>query len=198
MPQSQHTNHPPRLLVGATGSVASIKLTLLVEKIKKSIPNVEVKVIATQHALHFFDRSAVDAEVLVDSDEWKTWKSRDDPVLHIELRKWADAIVIAPLDANTMAKLAGGHSDNLLTCVLRAWDPTKPVIVCPAMNTFMWTHPFTERHLDTLKGFLGYSVINPISKKLACGDTGVGAMAEVDTIVEKVCSLFDEQSESSR
>ncbi|KAI8806341.1 flavoprotein, partial [Cladochytrium replicatum] len=79
--------------------------------------------------------------------------------------------------ANTMAKLAGGLSDNLLACVLRACDSTNQSLLClPVLNTFMWTHPFTKRHLDTLTGFLGYSVIEPIYNKLACGDTGVSIM----------------------
>ncbi|CAO3665087.1 unnamed protein product [Umbelopsis ramanniana] len=95
-------------------------------------------------------------------------------------------MVLAPLDANTLAKVATGLCDNLLTCVLRAWDPAKPVLVCPAMNTNMWTHPFTAKHLETLESFLSYKIIAPISKLLACGDLGVGAMAEVETIVEEI------------
>src|SRR5262245_20486764 len=72
---------------------------------------------------------------------------RDDPVLHIELRRWADLLVIAPLDANTLAKLAYGLSDNLLTCLYRAWDRRRPIVLAPAMNTFMWENPLTDRHL---------------------------------------------------
>ena len=58
------------------------------------------------------------------------------------------------------------------TCILRAWDLNKPVIVCPAMNTHMWNHPLTAMHIKTLTDILGYSVIPPISKKLACNDIG--------------------------
>jgi phosphopantothenoylcysteine decarboxylase len=56
--------------------------------------------------------------------------------------------------------------------VLRAWDVKKPVVICPAMNTSMWEHPLTARHLDLVNDLLGYRIIQPISKKLACGDTG--------------------------
>jgi phosphopantothenoylcysteine decarboxylase len=56
--------------------------------------------------------------------------------------------------------------------VLRAWDINKPVIACPAMNTSMWNHPFTARHMDVIKDILGFIIVDPISKKLACGDTG--------------------------
>lgn len=78
-------------------------------------------------------------------------------------------------------QVAGGLCDNLLTCIVRAWDFSKPMFVAPAMNTFMWTSPFTLRHLTAIED-LGVTVISPISKKLACGDTGNGAMAEPATI----------------
>ncbi len=74
-------------------------------------------------------------------------------------------------------QVAGGLCDNLLTCIVRAWDFSKPMFVAPAMNTLMWTSPFTQRHLSSLDD-LGVIVISPISKRLACGDTGNGAMAE--------------------
>ena len=113
------------------------------------------------------------------------FKTRGDPVLHIELRKWADVLLIAPLDANTLAKLAHGLCDNLLTCIVRAWDGRKPLIVAPAMNTLMYEHPFTQQHLNILR-HLQYTVVDPVSKPLACGDVGVGAMAAVDALVDAV------------
>ncbi|XP_030622086.1 phosphopantothenoylcysteine decarboxylase isoform X2 [Chanos chanos] len=113
------------------------------------------------------------------------WTKRSDPVLHIELRRWADLLVIAPLDANTLGKIASGICDNLLTCVVRAWDTSRPLLFCPAMNTAMWQHPITAQQVSTLKGF-GYVEIPCIAKKLVCGDEGKGAMAEVSTIVDTV------------
>ncbi|RYY36761.1 hypothetical protein EON62_01540 [archaeon] len=100
-------------------------------------------------------------------------------------------MVIAPLSANTLAKVAAGLCDNLLTCVLRAWDfdGGKPILVAPAMNTHMWTHPFTAKHLAVLQE-LGMHVIPPIAKRLACGDVGHGAMAPVEDIVEAVVSTL--------
>lgn len=85
------------------------------------------------------------AQVLRDDDEWSCWNKREDPVLHIELRKWADVFLVAPLSANTLAKMANGLCDNLLTCVARAWDFKRPLLVAPAMNTLMWESPFTAK-----------------------------------------------------
>ncbi|ALA62458.1 HAL3 domain protein [Turkeypox virus] len=123
--------------------------------------------------------------IYTDSDEWFTWKELFDPVLHIELRRWADIFIIAPLTANTLAKIANGICDNLLTSIVRAWDISKPLIFCPAMNTLMWEHPITESQIDTLK-HMGYIEIECIEKKLACGDNGKGAMAEIDDIVRVI------------
>ncbi|XP_072868425.1 phosphopantothenoylcysteine decarboxylase isoform X3 [Chlorocebus sabaeus] len=101
------------------------------------------------------------------------WKSRSDPVLHIDLRRWADLLLVAPLDANTLGKVASGICDNLLTCVIRAWDRSKPLLFCPAMNTAMWEHPITAQQVDQLKAF-GYVEIPCVAKKLVCGDEEMG------------------------
>eukprot|EP00761_Pharyngomonas_kirbyi_P001511 gb/GECH01001515.1/.p1 GENE.gb/GECH01001515.1/~~gb/GECH01001515.1/.p1 ORF type:complete len:184 (+),score=33.79 gb/GECH01001515.1/:1-552(+) len=182
----------PNILVAATGSVASIKLSSLVANLKSYG---KVKVVLTESSQHFLNEDDIlhmkenDGSVYTDQDEWASWKGRGDPVLHIELRKWADIMLIAPLSANTLAKMAAGICDNLLTCVCRAWDYNKPLIVAPAMNTMMWEHPFTEMHLKTIKE-LGIIVISPVSKTLICGDSGIGAMASVDHIVKEVQSIL--------
>ncbi|XP_071424925.1 phosphopantothenoylcysteine decarboxylase-like [Pithys albifrons albifrons] len=112
------------------------------------------------------------------------------PILHIELW-WADLMVVAPLDANTLAKVANGICDNLLTCVIHAWDLSKPLLFCPAMNTAMWEHPISAQQVEQLKGF-GYTEIPCVVKKLVCGDEGRGAMAEVRTILERVKEILEE------
>lgn len=100
-------------------------------------------------------------------------------------------MLIAPLDANTLAKIAGGLADNLLTCIVRAWDLKKPLVFAPAMNTAMWDHPLTRRHLGVLEGDLGYRQIPPIPKQLMCGDVGNGAMAEPESIAAVMRALFE-------
>ncbi|KAJ2537783.1 hypothetical protein EV175_006619 [Coemansia sp. RSA 1933] len=182
-----------RVLIGATGSVASIKVPLLARSIiaqgQAQNLKIETAIAASNSALHFFRQEQLPEEnvtLYTDKDEWARWKKIGDPVLHIELRKWADICVVAPLDANTMAKVANGFCDNLLTCVLRAWDMEKPRIVCPAMNPMMWEHPITDTQINVLGEQLGFHVISPIAKGLACGDIGMGAMAEPEVIAKAV------------
>ncbi|KAI9293996.1 CNPV141 HAL3-like domain protein [Neoconidiobolus thromboides FSU 785] len=191
------------LLIGVTGSVASIKLPLLVEElVKKNKYN--IKIVTTESAKHFYKdyiqkntdglyltvgNSEIEINIYDDKYEWESWNKIGDPVQHIELRKWTSLFLIAPLDANTLAKIANGMCDNLLTSILRAWDiedQSKKIIIAPAMNTLMWNNPFTQEHLIVLKQKLNVQIIEPTSKLLACGDLGVGAMASVDTIVEMV------------
>jgi phosphopantothenoylcysteine decarboxylase len=186
------------VLLGVTGSVAAVRTPQLFAALRKQ--GHQVRVVATNAALYFFDPAELDptptgrnpAIITVDADEWPGHDGgrryqRDDPVLHIELRRWADLLVIAPLDANTLAKLACGLADNCLTCVWRAWDIARPVVLAPAMNTLMWEHPLTARHLrQVAEDAANLHIIGPITKSLACGDVGVGAMAGVDEIVAAV------------
>ncbi|VAI83956.1 unnamed protein product [Triticum turgidum subsp. durum] len=198
----------PRVLLAVSGSVAAIKFESLCRIFSEWA---EVRAVATKSSLHFVDRSSLPSDVILytDDDEWSTWTKIGDEVLHIELRKWADIMVIAPLSANTLAKLreqqaalvpaqtdislasqiASGLCDNLLTCIVRAWDYKKPIFAAPAMNTFMWNNPFTARHIETINQ-LGISLVPPTTKRLACGDYGNGAMAEpsqIHTTVRLAC-----------
>jgi phosphopantothenoylcysteine decarboxylase len=215
------------ILLGVTGSVAAIKTPDLYQSLKRA--GHTVKVAATHASLYFFDPAALDPldrehprrnpeVVVLDEDEWPgrdegRCYQREDPVLHIELRRWARLLLVAPLDANTLAKLAAGLADNCLTCVYRAWDLTRPVVLAPAMNTLMWEHPLTARHLRQLATDQGapppdslqlpaelidwintrcalLQVVLPESRRLACGDVGVGALAGLNRIVTVVNEML--------
>ncbi|CAA3021178.1 probable phosphopantothenoylcysteine decarboxylase [Olea europaea var. sylvestris] len=184
----------PRILLAASGSVAAIKFANLCHCFSEWA---EVKAVATKASMHFIDTTSLpkDVTLYTDEDEWSTWKKIGDSVLHIELRRWADIMVIAPLSANTLGKIAGGLCDNLLTCIVRAWDYSKPFFVAPAMNTLMWNNPFTERHLMTIDD-LGISLIPPVTKRLACGDYGNGAMAEPSLIYSTVRLFLEKRAQS--
>lgn len=170
--------HKPHILIGTSGSVATIKLNELVNQLSEFA---EIKIISTNSALKFIDSNLT---VLTDHDE-EHWKKIGDPILHIDLRRWADLMIIAPLSANTLGKIVHGLADNLLTNVVRAWDFTKPLLVAPAMNTYMWEHPVTKPSIETLQKW-GITILDPQVKQLACNDVGIGAMANVNEIVDAV------------
>ncbi|KZV59486.1 flavo protein [Peniophora sp. CONT] len=180
------------VLLMTTGSVASVKAPLIVEELL-TYENVAVEVVATKASLTFFDPASVrklGVNVWVDEDEWLSDYKIGDPILHIELRRWADVVLVAPCSANTLAKIAGGLCDNLATSLLRALSPETSTFLYPAMNTLMYQHPLTARHLDVIREVIGYTVVGPISKGLACGDVGVGAMVEWRDIVAAVAKKF--------
>ncbi|KAF8158066.1 flavoprotein [Crassisporium funariophilum] len=180
------------VLLVTTGSVASIKAPLIVKELS-SYTNVCVEVVATKSSLAFYKKEDVEKEgarVWVDEDEWPKSFKIGDPILHIELRRWADIVLIAPCSANTLSKIAHGLCDNLATSLMRALAPTTPTFVFPAMNTLMYEHPLTAEHLRIVKDVVRYKVVGPIGKNLACGDVGVGAMTEWKDIVQIVVDHF--------
>ncbi|XP_073301099.1 phosphopantothenoylcysteine decarboxylase-like [Primulina huaijiensis] len=147
----------PRVLLAACGSVTAVKFAILCQQFHQWA---EIKAVVTQASLYFTDMKAFprDVPLYTDEHEWSNWKKKGDTVLHIELREWADIMVIAPLSANTLAKIAGGLCDNLLTSIVRAWDYTKPIFVAPSMNASMWTLSITEEQLKSIDE-LGISCI---------------------------------------
>ncbi|KAI0270742.1 flavoprotein [Gloeopeniophorella convolvens] len=180
------------VLLITTGSVASIKAPLIVEELLK-YKSVSVQAVATKPSLTFFqpeDIRRLGVDVWTDDDEWDPSYRIGDPILHIELRRWADVVLIAPCSANTLAKIANGICDNLVTSLLRALAPTTPTYVYPAMNTLMYEHPLTAHHVRSIREVIGYHVVGPVSKGLACGDVGVGAMVEWRDIVASVVDKF--------
>jgi phosphopantothenoylcysteine decarboxylase len=210
---------PRRIALGVTGSVAALRAPLLASLLRAE--GFAVGVICTDAAEAFFNAEEIPPgasqheRVYRDADEWPSGRhfQLGEPVLHIELRRWAELLIVAPLDAQTLAKLALGLCDNLLTCVYRAWEPDRPILLAPAMNTRMWEHPATRRHLAQLLADHGGAreppgvdadalcqAINdtcprlriavPQVKQLACGDEGMGGMASLETIAAQARSLL--------
>ena len=201
------------LLLAATGSVATIKIPNIINALSGH-PDLSIRLVLTKSASEFLAgqseeqpslnllRLARNVEAIYhDEDEWSTPWSRGAGILHIELRRWADILVIAPLSANSLAKMTMGLADNLLLSVVRAWDTTgqidelkKCIIVAPAMNTAMWRHPITVKQIGILEHEWGVEegrdgwieVLRPVEKVLACGDNGDGAMKEWSDIVKVI------------
>lgn len=227
------------LLLAATGSVATIKIPFILQSLSHH-PSLSIRVIFSESARQFLQGQSAEQPTIAslldirnvdgvyfDEHEWtKPWV-RGDSILHIELRRWADLMVVAPMSANGLAKVATGMSDNLVSSVIRAWDfnglidgarpgvalpydmgksheelqalpegfrsgRKKGIVVAPAMNTAMWSHPVTARHLQVLEGEWGvesggwFEVLRPMEKVLACGDSGSGAMCDWKDIVKVV------------
>jgi phosphopantothenoylcysteine decarboxylase len=189
-----------KIILGVTGSVAAT----LTPKLAQALVDAghEVKVVSTQRGMYFFepvcfsdgttwvlgtDYENKQARLFTDADEWPRGgykKSQEIP--HIDLGKWADAMVIAPLSADTMSDIAHGKADKFLTSLVLAWDVNKPMVIAPAMNTNMWESPITQENLSIIQAFYNPFVVEPVEKTLACGDVGTGAMADIDDIVAAV------------
>jgi phosphopantothenoylcysteine decarboxylase/phosphopantothenate--cysteine ligase len=180
-----------KYLLAVSGSIASFKSYDVARQLVKN--GHEVKVVLTAGALEFikpetFRYLGVENVYLPTDDFIPSHLSSGQNVLHVELAKWAQKIIIAPASANTIARLALGLNNDLLGSLYLAAG-TKPVLFFPAMNTEMWNHERTRAHLETLKALAHVAIINPVSGLLACGDIGAGKFPEVSAVVDLIESL---------
>jgi phosphopantothenoylcysteine decarboxylase / phosphopantothenate---cysteine ligase len=179
------------ILLAITGSIASYKSFDVARLLVKN--GHSVKVILTNGALEFirpetFRYLGVEAVYLPTDDFLPTHLSQKSTVLHIELVKWADKLVIAPASANTLSRLALGITNDLLSSVFLAFGK-KPVLIFPAMNTEMWRNERIQEHKLKLEQYLHIGLINPASGLLACGDIGEGKFPEVNSVVDLIESF---------
>ncbi|KAJ5483630.1 hypothetical protein N7530_002876 [Penicillium desertorum] len=179
-------------------AAATINLRNMAEALCRN-KNISVRILVTEPAGKFLAGQSLERPVLgtllqidgvdaiyQDEDEWSPSWTRGGPVLHIELRKWAHILLVAPMSANTMAKIANGIADNLLLSVIRAWDTTgavdmgfktqKPMIFAALdMDPCTYRHPVTEKQLKVLRDQWGWSESNPEGWNLAYGDVVAGS-----------------------
>lgn len=174
-----------RILLGVTGGIAAYKSAELVRRLREA--GAEVQVMMTASATEFVTPLTFQAlsgrPVRCDLFD----DAAEAAMSHIELARWADAILIAPCSANTLAKLAYGMADNLLTTVCLATDA--PLALAPAMNRLMWSNQATQDHLKRLES-RGIQLFGPAQGAQACGETGAGRMLEVPELVELSSKLF--------
>jgi phosphopantothenoylcysteine decarboxylase / phosphopantothenate---cysteine ligase len=178
---------PRRVLIGIGGGIAAYKVCEVISTLFKA--GVEVKVILTDSAQQFITPLTVSTlsrhPAYTDADFWQSTHQRP---LHIALGEWADLMLIAPLTANTLAKLAYGMADNLLTNTLLA--STCPVLLAPAMNTEMWQQLAVQRNWQQLLTDSRFHGMSTGYGLLACDRVGAGRMAEPAEIVTHVRSLL--------
>lgn len=170
--------HHKKILLGVTGGIAAYKVPELTRLLVTG--QHDVSVIMTSSAHKFVTEHTLSAltSKRVRTDLWDLDAER--AMGHIELAKWSDTFVIAPASANTLAKLAQGRCDDLLSTVYLA--TTSPVVIVPAMNQAMWDHPATRRNLEQLKQD-GVRIMDPEHGEQACGDVGIGRMPEPQDIL---------------
>lgn len=172
-----------QITLAVTGSTSAYKAADITSQLTKL--GLEVKVLMTPAAQKFI--TPLTLQVLSKHPVGLDVLLEDDPkrIEHIDIGKETDLFLVAPASANTIAKLAMGLADNMVTSTALALPTTTKKILAPAMNTKMLEHPATQRNLDILKSY-GYQIIQPREATLACGDQGTGALATVDTIIQTV------------
>jgi phosphopantothenoylcysteine decarboxylase/phosphopantothenate--cysteine ligase len=171
-----------RIVLGITGGIAAYKIPHLIRLLRKN--DASVKVVLTRHAMPF-----VGPETLRTVSGFPVYHddSSEYDIEHIRLTQWADILFIAPATANTIAKIAHGIADNLLTSIALAFPPAK-TIIAPAMNTGMWENSITRENISVLVK-RGITVLPVGQGELACGDSGAGRMLEVENLVEAITSF---------
>jgi len=177
-----------QILLIVTGGISAIKVPDLIRRAREQ--GASVRCILTNSAKQF-----VTPLTLASLTEDKVYQdlfslTEESEMGHIRLSRDADILLVAPATANFLAKMTSGIADDLATTAILATD--KPVIVAPAMNVMMWTHPATKTNLETLKE-RKVKIIGPGTGDLACGETGDGRMAEVTEIIAALTSFFEKQ-----
>ncbi|MDD5450208.1 MAG: flavoprotein [Candidatus Omnitrophica bacterium] len=173
------------IILGVSGSIAAYKAADIISALNKS--GHEIFVIMTKEACDFItpltlqtlSSNKVYNDMFAIPEEWDT--------KHISLAKRADLILIAPATANIIGKLACGICDDLLTCAVTA--SRAPVLIAPAMNDIMYKNKIVQENIARLKG-AGYKFVGPKIGRLACGDTAIGCLAEIESIIEAVAKVF--------
>lgn len=174
------------IVIGITGGIAAYKSADLCRRLMEA--GAGVRIVMTHAATQFVTPLTFQAlsghEVLLDNAD----SDADNGMAHIALARWADAIIIAPASANTIARLAQGRADNLLTALCLASEAVKAF--APAMNRVMWQDLATQANCRVLTG-RGWLQLGPDSGPQACGETGEGRMLEVSEIVSQLARAFN-------
>ncbi len=176
------------VLIGVSGGISSYKVCEVVRLLLEK--GISINVLMTSNATEFV-RPLTFSALTGNPVFWEEFPSGNlpsSPMAHIELARSADVLLIAPATANTMAKIAYGIADNLLTSTVLAYEG--PVVLAPAMNTAMWENPATQENVRKLKD-RGLAIIEPGVGFLACGESGPGRLPEPEKIVQAVLNILN-------
>lgn len=179
---------PPRILVGVTGGIAAYKTCTVVSRLAQA--GAHVTVAMTPSATHFVTPLTFQALSgrPVYTSAWEHIESQDPQ--HISLARSCDLALVAPCTMDTLAKLATGRTDDVVTLILSAIDRSRtPVLLAPSMNDVMWHQPATQRNLQTLAQD-GFTFIGPGDGWQACRTNGTGRMTEPEDILQTVKQLL--------
>ncbi len=177
------------IVLAITGGIAAYKSAIFARLLIKA--GFEVRVIMTTGAQAFIAPLTLQALTGNEVHTSLLDEQAEAGMGHIELAKWADLVIIAPASANTLARLAMGMADDLLTTVCLA--TTAPVIIAPAMNQQMWAHPAVTLNVQTLRD-MNYYMIEPASGEQACGDVGAGRLPEPEQLLDEVLLFCAQQT----
>lgn len=170
-----------RVLLIVGGGIAAYKSCELVRLLRKR--GHAVRCVLTEGASHFVTPMTL-AALSEDRVYQSLWDLKDEHEMgHIQLSRQADLVVVAPATADLLARMAGGHADDLATTLLLATD--KPVLAAPAMNVRMWLHPATRRNVERLRAD-GVEVLEPDEGAMACGEWGPGRLPEPEAIADAI------------
>ena len=167
------------VLLGVTAGIAAYKSCDLVRLFQKQGAN--VKVVLTPNAKEFVSPLSL-ASLSRNNVYMEQFNYSQFDIEHVSLAQWGDIFVIAPLTANTLSKIANGICDNLLTSLVCAY--AKPIIIAPAMNVNMWNNKVIQDNFQKLQE-RNFIPVGPIEGYLACGDIGMGKMADIEDIIKK-------------
>ncbi len=168
-----------KILLGVTGGIAAYKAPMIVRLLKKQ--GADVQVVLSAGAKHFTTATTLQA-VSGNPVRDTLWDDAAEASMgHIELARWADAILVAPATADVLARLANGFANDLLTTLCLATDA--PITVAPAMNRLMWDNKATQQNILTLEE-RGVNILGPGEGEQACGEYGLGRMLEPEDIVQ--------------
>ncbi|OOR88112.1 bifunctional 4'-phosphopantothenoylcysteine decarboxylase/phosphopantothenoylcysteine synthetase [Moraxella caviae] len=176
-------------MLGITGGIAAYKSAVLARLLIKA--GCDVRVVMTRAACEFITPLTLQALTGNEVHTELLDAEAERGMGHIELAKWADVMVIAPASANTLAKLAAGMADNLLTTICLA--TSAKVLLAPAMNQAMYAHAITQDNLAKLHNF-GYHIITPDAGEQACGDVGAGRLPEPEDLCEQILAVIKKRS----